>query len=103
MRLVLSPQRSDAAEPVMSVAGSVLTVDGEPFDFSGLDDAGDVLPEDAIDAPWFAGARNDAGTIEVTVVLPIGPRATEAQRFPEPVNVASGAVTLPEPPAEDQE
>lgn len=96
MRIVLSPQyRGGEQPPAMSVAGATFTIGGDAFDFSELDVPGDALPGEAIDHDLILGARNDAGTIEVEVILPIGAEPTQAQAFPEPVTVADGEVSLP--------
>lgn len=93
MKLVLSPARADE-RPSLSVTGDVLTVGGEAFDFTALGE-GDVLPGDAIASPWLMGATRTAGEIVVTVLLSHGAQAPEEARFPDPVTVASGDVTLP--------
>ena len=95
MRIVFSPQRSDAAKPALAVSGHVLTVNGEALDFAPLDAPGDAIDNDASGHDFVLGARNDDGTIEVTVLLPHGAEPSEAELFPEPVTVSEGAVTLP--------
>lgn len=94
-KITLSPQvRTDTL--VVSKSGDALIVNGETFDFSQLTE-GSTLPADAIDCEYFVGdVKRENGDIELTLLLPIGPNATEAQRFPESITVsADGAVTLP--------
>lgn len=84
MQITFSPQlRHDAL--TLSVSGSVLTVNDTPFDLS-------VYDPEANPCDWIVG---EASAEAVTIILPIGPDATEAARFPEPVTVTDGAVTLP--------
>lgn len=84
MQITFSPQvRFDTL--TLSVSGSVLTVNDTPFDLS-------VYDPEANPCEWIVG---EASADAVTVILPIGSDATEAARFPEPVTVDGGAVTLP--------
>lgn len=95
-KIRLNPQVNELATPVVSVQGDVITINGEAFDFSQLT-KGSTLPADAIDSEYFVGdVKRENGDIELTLLLPIGVNATEAQRFPEPITVTSdGTVTLP--------
>jgi hypothetical protein len=94
MVINFSPLRWDQ-ELSLSVSGDVLTINGEPFDFSLLDE-GDLLPAEAVESEFINSpvTRTD-GEIVVTVLLPIPSDASDAQRFPEPVTVESGEVPLP--------
>ncbi|ETX26451.1 hypothetical protein, partial [Roseivivax isoporae] len=96
MHLILSPARRD--EPLaLSRAGDVLTVNGQVLDFGPLPE-GATLPRAAIDCRWIAGdvERAADGTLTVPLILPHGPDAPEATRFPDPVTLtADGPVTLP--------
>lgn len=84
MQITFSPQvRLDTL--TLSVSGNILTINGEPVDLS-------VYDPEANPCEWIIG---EASADAVTVILPIGPDATEAARFPEPVTVTDGAVTLP--------
>lgn len=89
------PQRSDAAPPVLAVAGDVLTIDGETCDFAGVTPDGAVLPGEAIGHPALLGAARVGAALEVSVLLPIGASPTPSQCFPLPVDVAAGPVALP--------
>lgn len=95
MKITFTPVRSDA-RLALSRAGDRLTLNGEVFDFAPLPD-GAVLPPDAIDSDWFPGpvTRVD-GHLHVTLILPHGPDAPDATRFPAPLILAEdGPVTLP--------
>lgn len=83
MHITFSPQvRFDTL--TLSVSGSVLTVNGTDYDLS-------VYDPEANPCDWIVSASAEA----VTVILPIGSDASEAARFPAPVTVTDGAVTLP--------
>jgi hypothetical protein len=94
MLISFSPIRWDQ-ELSLSVDGDVLTINGEPFDFSLLEDD-DLLPAEAIGSDFIVDpvTRTD-GDIVLTVLLPIPSEATESQRFPWQVEVTEGEVTLP--------
>jgi hypothetical protein len=96
MNITFSPVRRDD-RLVLSKSGEVLTVNGTDLDFGPLP-AGALLPRDAIGCDWIAGdvERDAAGALTVPLILPHGPDAPEAARFPAPLtDVADGAVTLP--------
>ena len=95
MKINLSPQvRTDAL--VVTKSGDALTINGVVYDFTPLTE-GSTLPAEAVECEYFVGeAKRENGDIELTLLLPIGLNATEAQRFPEPITVTSdGAVMLP--------
>ena len=106
MHLTLSPARLDAPL-VASRAGDTLTLNGEAFDFSPLEQ-GETLPADAIDSPWIAGdvTRTD-GALHITLRLPHGANAPEETRFPETIiDPPDGEIALPphsSPEVEDDE
>lgn len=95
MILTLSPIRMDDTLTA-SVAGDVLTLNGAALDFSALA-SGAAMTAEATGSPWIAGdvTRDGAGVLTVPVLLPIGPDAPEAARFPAPVEVTAGPVPLP--------
>ena len=95
IKINLSPQVR-AGTLAVSKSGDALIVNGETFDFTQLTE-GSTLPADAIDSEYFVGeAKRENGDIELTLLLPIGLNATEAQRFPQPITVSvDGEVTLP--------
>ncbi|NCB85669.1 MAG: hypothetical protein EOM44_14445 [Bacteroidia bacterium] len=96
MKLLLSPQRRDDTL-TLSKSGDALTVNGTVYDFSPLPD-GATLPRDAIDCEWICGdVSRINGELEIPILFPHGPDASEAARFPEPLTVTSdGQVVLPE-------
>jgi hypothetical protein len=79
------------------VAGEVLTLNDTVLDFTGIPNGG-VLAQGDIDCAWIAGdvSRDADGLLTVPVILPHGPDAPEARRFPAPLLVtADGPVALP--------
>lgn len=95
MRIDLVPMRSDA-RLLLARTGDVLTINGEEFDFTPLPE-GATLPAEAIDSDWFAGpVERIGGRLRLTLILPHGPRAPEATRFPAPLEVErDGPVPVP--------
>ncbi len=96
MKLIFSPQRRDAVL-TLSKTGDAITVNGTVYDFSPLPD-GATLPREAIDCEWICGnVERVNGELVIPILLPHGPDASEAARFPEPLTVTSdGQVVLPE-------
>lgn len=105
MIIKLSPRVCDDAQPVISVTGDVLTIDGDALDFTPLSE-GDTLPSEAVGSPWlqrFSEVTRTGGDVCLTLILPIRWDAPEESRFPEPIVVTSGGtVTLPTYSAEDE-
>lgn len=97
MKIVLSPQRRDDTLNLVR-SGSVLTVNGEDFDFSPLAE-GDTLPRAAINCEWFAGdVERVAGELVLTLFLPNPWNYSPEQAFPaDLVNVPDGPILLPQP------
>jgi len=95
MKLTLSPQRRDEILTITK-QGDVLTINGAEYDFSQLSDGG-TLPADAVDSEFVIGSVDRVnGELELTLLLPHGPDASEAARFPEPIiDPADGEVELP--------
>jgi hypothetical protein len=76
--------------PVVSLAGDVLTINDEPFDFSQLSD-GATLPADAVGSDHFAGpVERISGELHLTLRLPVGPSPSQEAAFPQPITVADG-------------
>lgn len=96
MRISLTPVFSDSPRIAASVAGDVLTINGESFDFSPLPE-GATLPAGAIDSPHFIGpVERIDGELHLTLRFPHGFDASEALRFPEPIHMTSdGPVLFP--------
>lgn len=94
MKISFSPQLG-AARVALSVDGNTLIIAGTPYDFGPLAE-GDVLPREAVDCPWLAsGVTRQSGQICLTLILPHGPNAPHAARFPDPVTIDRGPVPLP--------
>ncbi len=95
MIIKLSPVRLDETLEV-SVVGDVLTLNGEPFDFTQLPE-GATLPSDAINSEWFVGpVERIGGELQLTLRLPHGPNPSQAVAFPQPITVTQdGPVLLP--------
>lgn len=96
MKISLAPIRMDEQIEV-SVYGNAIWINGEEFDFSPLP-IGAILPVGAVDSKWIVGeVYNNGGQIELTILLPHGPNAPEATRFPAPITVTEdGPIVLPE-------
>lgn len=91
----LTPQRRDDTLTLVK-SGDALTINGTLYDFTQLTD-GSTLPREAIDCEWICGdVERVDGELVIPILLPHGPDATEAARFPEPLTVATdGEVVLP--------
>ena len=84
MKLSFSPVRMDA-DFTLAVAGDVLTLNGEAFDFTPLQE-GDTLPRDVISSDWFAGdVSRTEGRVHLTLILPHGGNPPPWMLFPEPI------------------
>ncbi len=95
MQIRLNPMRRDD-RLCLQLAGDVLTVNGEEYDFGPLPE-GATLPRAAVDCPWLVSdvTRQD-GRICLTLILPHGVNAPPETLFPQPVLVvADGPVELP--------
>lgn len=96
MLINFSPIRSDRALEITKT-GETLTINGESFDFSQLAD-GATLPREAINCQWVCGdVERINGELIIPILLPHGPNASDAARFPEPITVTEdGPIALPE-------
>ncbi len=96
MNITFMPQRD---EDVLTVNkhGEVLTINGINLDFSVIPD-GATLPAEAVDCKFIVGDVERAdGELRLTLLLPHGPDASTAARFPQPiVDPADGPVRLPQ-------
>lgn len=97
MIIKLSPQRRDDTLEVIR-SGSVLIVNGEPFDFSRMG-SGDTLPQSAIQSGWFVGDVDKAdGELTLTLLFPNPWNYSPEQAFPvDLINVPDGPVVFPQP------
>jgi hypothetical protein len=94
MRLSFSPVRTDARLS-LEVAGDVLIINGESFDFSGLPE-GASLPQTAVASGWLiSDVERTAGEIALTLLLPHGATAPATTLFPAAITVPDGPVALP--------
>ena len=95
MKIILSPVRMDETLEA-SVAGDVITLNGQDFDFTQLPE-GATLPADAIESDYFAGPVSRInGELHLTLRLPHGPNPSQHAAFPEPIHVTEdGPVALP--------
>lgn len=96
MQISFSPQRRDDALQV-SKLGDVLTINGTAFDFSVIPD-GATLPASAVACEYITGdIERIGGVLHLVLVLPVGPDASQAANFPEPlINTADGVLEFPQ-------
>ena len=95
MKINLSPHRCDDTLTITK-QGDVLTINGTEYDFTDLPDGG-TLPADAVESEYIIDSVDRVdGDLELTLLLPHGPRASEAARFPQPIiDPDDGEVELP--------
>jgi hypothetical protein len=95
MNISFAPLRSDSTLTV-SRQDEALILNGKTFGFSDLPE-GARLQREAIEFDWFAAdITRTAGALQITLVLPHGPRAPHATRFPQSVmDPADGPIPLP--------
>ncbi|WP_312537719.1 hypothetical protein [Stutzerimonas nitrititolerans] len=95
MHITLSPVRLDETLTATR-AGDVLTLNGEPFDFTQLPE-GATLPAEAIASDWIIGPVSRInGELHLTLRLPHGANPSRAVAFPEPIHVTEdGPIPLP--------
>ena len=97
MQIILSPQRRDDTV-IYQTAGEVIVVNGEPFDFSNIEE-GDVLPKEAIKSEWFSGdVTRKNGELQLSLILANPWNYSPAQAFPAPLFITkNGLLDLPKP------
>lgn len=95
MQITLIPVRMTGALAV-DRQGDVLTINGTAYDFSPLPE-GAVLPRAAVACDWLASdVLRLGGQLQLSLILPHGPDAPAATRFPAPLTLtADGPVDLP--------
>ncbi len=93
MILTLSPMRRDETL-TLAREGEALVVNGQRVELAGVATAVDAA---AFGCEWIVGeVRRADGALHLTVILPHGPEAPEAQRYPAPLAVEfDGPVALP--------
>ena len=95
MLINFSPQQRDDNLEIIKL-GETLIINGVNFDFSQLADCA-TLPREAINCQWVCGdVERINGELVIPILLPHGPNATVAARFPEPITVTEdGPIALP--------
>jgi hypothetical protein len=96
MHIALSSQVDDKTLSIKK-SGDTLIINGEPFDFSAIPD-GATLPASAVDCEFVVGdVERVDGDLQLTLMLPIGIKASQAACFPQPlVNPPDGDLELPQ-------
>ncbi|WP_183703320.1 hypothetical protein [Pseudomonas simiae] len=96
MIIKLSPCRCEESLTV-SKRSDVLTINGERFDFREIPE-GAVLPASAVECEFVIGdVTRKNGELTITLLLPYGPDATKAAKFPaDIVSPPDGNVSLPQ-------
>lgn len=100
MKIKLSPVFKDTAPLSAQVAGDVITINGEVYDFTPLKE-GETLPSEALpDGVFASSVERIDGDIHLTLVLPHAVTAPEETRFPAAYSVAMDVVSgeVPVPP-----
>ena len=88
----LSPQRSDNNLTIIK-SGEVLTINNTAYDLADIPE-GATLPNPG--GAFSGDITRTGGNVELTLLFPNGPDASEEQRFPVPIiNPSDGEVTLP--------
>jgi hypothetical protein len=93
MKIMFHPVRSETALSVER-HGERLILNGTEVDFS---DVRETTPADTFSSPWLVGdVHRRNGVLEVGLILPHGPGAPDAVRFPDAVVLTGdGPVSLP--------
>lgn len=96
VKIKFYPARTDTMELLtVSVKGFVLTVNGEVFDFSPLQD-GDTLNSFAVDSLYFTDdITRDGADLIVGLLMPYRYTDDKDILYPESVTVKAGVVKVP--------
>ena len=101
-KIKLSPIRSELTPPVVSAQGDVLTINGEAFDFSQLQEGETLMnssnPPSVASEYIKADVPRENGYITPNLRLPYSYGADQSVRYPNPnplVIDTDGPVTLP--------
>lgn len=102
--ITLAPQVCEAGALSVSVEGDAITVNGDTLDLSGLVE-GEPLDLYEVGYPWIAdNIRRVGEVIHISLLFPLRFGASEAARFPAPIEVATdGPVAVPPNTPEPQE
>jgi len=96
MKITLSPTVWNRTLSV-SKAGDTLTINDKTFDFSGVADNGILSAKDVGCEFIVDDVQRIGGDLQLTLLLPIGARASNSARFPDAiVDPADGPVQLPQ-------
>lgn len=93
MRIDLSPQvRAETFAVVKH--GEILTINGEAFDFTGLNE-GDTV--ESVPCPSIIGpVSRESGSLRIKLLLPCGYDAPLGRTFPSPIiNPPDGQIIFP--------
>jgi hypothetical protein len=103
MRISFVPQRRDDTL-VVEKAGDMLTINGQPFDFSELPDGATILSGD-VPCDWITGPlERVSGALHLTLILPYGPTKPDGIFDVAPiVDPPDGVLILPFEEAADVE
>lgn len=84
-KIIMQPQYSDNIL-TLAKSGNALTINGEKYDFSPLEEGYEIPPE-AIDCDWIFGSiKKIDGIIHLTIIMPYNDAdAPDHIRFPEPI------------------
>ena len=95
MQITFKPSRRDDMLALCR-QGDVLTINDKTFDFGPLAN-GAELPPEAVLTEWIAEpVRRKDGVLHLSLMLPHGPNAPKATKFPVPIQVVEdGPITLP--------
>ena len=95
MYITLSPQRSDEIL-TLSLFGDILTINGESFDFSSVEE-GNPLPCEDVGCDRVASdVERVGGDIRLSIIMPHGALPMGYIFDPDPITASDGVVTLPE-------
>jgi hypothetical protein len=96
MIIYLSPQRRKG-KLSLEKSGEVLTVNGEEYDFSPVEE-GDILPREAVGCEFLEhDVTRKNGALQIHLIFPHGKDAPYEARFPTPIeNPKDGIIRLPE-------
>lgn len=97
MIINLSPVFSEEKPVELFVNGDVITVYSDVFDFGPLKKR-QTLPRSAIDNEYFDGpvTRGSDGEITLTILFTHPFNASDNMKFPKPIHIKSGIVSLPQ-------
>ncbi|MCP4824949.1 MAG: hypothetical protein GY892_12670 [Shimia sp.] len=95
MQITFSPMRPEA-RLTLSCRGECLYVNGTAYDFSDLAEGDSHQPDGPESAVFAAPVRRCEGCVQVTLVLPHGPNASQETLFPDVQNTPTeGEIAVP--------